>query len=599
MTSPDSTGSKLGGRIGGRIADLTAKAVLDAKVRAAPHFVRTAMTLQDEFFRLTGFEVAKTIGPLYQKVADHPETPEWMRRTGRFVAAGKGQWATLLASTATGALIGSGFQRLIDNELGPSFGAIIADSPHGRLTPADAAAAYARQIESRLDYAHEAAEAGIGPNRFEVLAQLHKTYPSLGDILDLWRRELIDEPMAHRWLNQVGIDDDTAARMLHLKRVYLTPADAAAMWNRDILSSEQGREIASRWGVPPEDFDRLAELGGEPLGPEALLTAFRRGIIDADRLQRGIVQGPVRKEWFDVIRDMQYAPMTITDALTAWAQGHIDDSTLARNANENGLRSEDLQPLMETSGTAPGIEFMLDALNRGEMTEPEVVAGIKESRPKNKYIPLIMRMRKRILPQETARVLYRKGVISKERIQAILTQHGFVPEDVAALIDGEAQEDSAAVKELTASQILELYQDRAIPADLVTEMLTALGYTEQSVTLQIELADLRRLQKFINAAITRLHGSYIARRMERDEATLALDALGIVPDQRNDILDLWDIERTTVTKGLTTAQIVAAAKLLYITVPEAGVRLEAQGYAPDDALLLLRLGKVPMGAPNA
>lgn len=582
-----------GAKLGERLADLGTRAYLSSRSQVTPHVVKTAMHIQEEFFKLTGFEIVKTVGPLWEQIAAHPDVAPWAKDTAKFAAAGKGQWATLLNASVLGQAMGSSIFDVVNNAIAPSIAGMLASDPNQRLSAEQAAAAWARGVWPYDRARLEAAWRGVNLERFETIAEMNRAHYPFDVGVALLRRGQVAESEVMLSMQRQGFDEHTARNLISLRQVDLTPADLAAMWNRSIVSTEEGREIAARSGMLPRDFDRLTELGGEPLAPQDLLLAFRRGIIDEKRLQRGIVQGPTRTEWFDVLKALQYYPMSTSDALTAWGQGHLSDGELEAIANQNGLRSQDITPLKESAGTAPGIEFMLDALSRGIMTDEQVIAGIKESRPKNKYIPIIMAMRERLVPQETARMLYRKGIISRDEVASILTKHGFNATDVAHLIAAEEDQQTETVKDLTQSQVLELYADRAIDETTAADMLSSLGFAESSVQLLLSLADVRRIRKFIDAAVSRLHTNYVARKLDRTTAIATMDALGVAPAQRDDYLTLWDIESRTVTKALTTAQIVSAAKQGFIDAIDALDRLEGQGYAPDDARILLLIGKVP------
>jgi len=577
----------LGGRVGERLADIVSRATMLGRERGTDHEIRTFMGKQEHFFRLVGGELGSTIGPVWQRVAEHPDTPDWMRTTGLFLANPRGQGGSIVAGIGAGILMGGGLADLITNELAPAIGSLIALNPHGIFTPADAAVMAVRGLAPYGEMVDDAMRGGLGQERFQQLMAANSTYPTLEEVLALYNRRIIGRPIVETLLTRLGYSHDMADFLLQLHHVPLTAEQLASMWARSIVTMDEGAGLAAATGTDAEDFRRLTELAGQPPAPEVLYLAYRRGIIDAERLERGIVQGPIRNEWFDVLQAVQFHSMTPEQAAGAVTQGHMTVDRGQSIAKEYGLDPDDFATLIETAGLPPGIEFASEAYNRHLITDDEFGAMFLESRIKNRYLPLLREMRTRLLPQETARSLLAKGALTQERCMEVLLGHGFSPEDAEALIAGSLVEKGAATRDLSLSQTLGLYEEREISAEIAAEMLSALGYDADETALILLLTDTKRLRTYRNAVITRVRSGVVAGLFNPEEAVTALDSIGVPPERRDDLLTLWDIERTTVTRNLTPAQLVTAAKKGLLPVGAVTSRLVGQGYSSEDARVLL------------
>jgi hypothetical protein len=582
----------LGGKLAGRVAEYLSRIALMNRDRATGTIVKQAMAAQHEFFRLTGSEVRRTVSPLWRMIGEHPDAPQWVRDTGLFVAEGRGQWATMLAGTATGAAMGSGLVSLLTNEMTPVLGAVIASNPNIRLSPAEAAAAMVRGLSWGPDLATDAASQGINSNRFDTLKALNTQVLSPGEIVELYRRGELDYAAALRFFHRAGFDGDHARRMLTLYRQHISLPEAAQMWNRSIVDDGELRDIGRVNGFTAEDARRYSELGGEPPAPEVLYTAFRRGFIDQARLRRGIVQGPIRNEWFDVLEKLQYRSMTPTDAGQAVTQGHMTVERAQQIAKEYGINPADMAIMIETSGRPPGLEFAAEAFHRGFLTEKQWEAMFLESAVKNRYIPVMRQMRTRLMPQETARSLLQKGVITAQRCAQILTRHGFERQDVEAFIEASTMDKSSATRDLSLATIRELYAEQEISREDAHSLITGLGFDDTEAEWHIELADIARIRTYRNAVISRVRAAYVKGFLDDVGASTTLDSLAVPPARVGTLLTLWQIERQTVTRDLTPAQIVAAAKRNLMDASVAADRLVGQGYDQDDAVILLKIAGV-------
>lgn len=587
--------SDLGAGVAGKLADVVVRSKTAATERLAPHYARVGAQILESFFDLTGGEVKATVAPVWAMVADHPDAPDWLRRTGAFVARGHGQWQTLLAGTATGAAMGGGLGALITNEMNPAILPLIADNPHGVLAPADAAAVTARHIEVPWSPSHEARYTGIDASRFDALVALQSTVMSYVEVLDLLNRGAFTDGSALNAMLRAGWDRDQAALVLRLRRQLLSVQDLAAMANRNIVTDEQGRELAALTGWTGQDFDRFNLLGGEPPDLQSVILAWRRGIITENDVNRAIIQGPIRKEWIPTVKALQWDPLPLTEAADAVNQGHLSMAAATAIAAQNGLQAKDFAVIVDNAGIPPGPQEALDWVNRGLITEGEFRTAFLESRIKNKYIDLYLKSRTAVIPAETVGVMLRRGVITTDRAVALWVEHGYTDQDAADLAANASAAKTASTRDLTQAQVVALYADREITTDEATAMLAALGYDDTEVSWVLDLADLNRFARLSAALISKVRSQYVTRHITAETALTTLDASGINPDQRDDLMTLWNLERDVITKDLTPAQIVAAAKGGNMDPATALDRLVGQGYAPDDARILLLNAKVAIG----
>ena len=578
-----------GAGVGGKLAKLVADATVATRQKLTPHTVKVASQVFTDVTNHVSDEVRSVMGPIFRAIAEHPDTPDYIKPLAQQLATGRGQAWAWIGGTAAGAAMGGGLLNLLTNEMNPAVLPLIAANPHNILDPSTAAGAFQRGHISEDFSRGDAAKGGMNGDRWKALRDLQTSYPAPAEVVEMLNRELISADVARELLHHNGFNEREANLVLGLRHYLPTLADLSAMINRDIIGDDTGELLARRNGATKEDWERWKELGGEPLGVMELSEAYRRGFIDKARFNRGVVQGPIRKEWFDVLEKLQFRRMSVVDAADAVNQGHMSEAEGKSVAHDSGLEPKDFETLLKTAGMPPGLEFAIDALNRGEITEAQFRTMFLESRIKNIYLPLMLKMRTRLIPQETARLLYRNGVYTEAQTLKTLMAHGFTLDDAKSLMALERTRTDDTTRELTRSQIVDMYEERMITADDCVSMLRDLGYTEDDSRAMVELANLSRIKKFINSAISKVKSAYVSNRIDEITASAALDQLGIPVEQRDDLYPLWDIKKSTITKELTAAQIRQAVKKNLITQDDALSRLIGQGYDPDDADIYLQL----------
>lgn len=587
------TSYEIGSSLGGKISRLVANASVHSRQKMAPHTANLAQKVLADFTNHVSDEVRSVLGPLWKQILADPGTPAEIKPLVRALAEERGQAWAWIGGTAAGAAMAGGLINLLTNAMNPAILTMIAASPHGVLAPDQAAAIEVRRMARKFEPRFDANAQGIDNDRYDALLRLNRALPTVDQTWDLLNRGNMSSEQGRAILRSYGYSDEHIDAMMLLRVPMLSPETLAQMWNRSIVDTETGAAEAKRHGMSAKDFLRLTELFGEPLSPQDLLTALRRGIINEEQARRGWVQGPVRNEWFPVAVDLQYSPMSTVDAADSVNQGHLSLAEGRKVAEWNGLVPEHFDTLIENAGLPPGVELATEAWNRGLLSDDEYTQTFLESRLKNRYVELYKKLRYRVVPQETVRRLYRIGQLTRDEAAERLKWNGFDEVSREALLAGEDGEQVEATRELNKTEILALYTDGAVTEVQATEWLADLGYGAEVAGWEIALANMRKARRYVDAVLARVRAGYVGYRLDMPRAASLMDSLRITPDQREQYITLWDLEREAVTRGLTPAQITAALKKSQIDQDGALRRMREQGYSDEDARILLNL---PLGA---
>lgn len=592
------TDNGLGGRLGARLTALLAQGKVATTGQLTGHYAGLANLIQEQFFALTGAELRRTIGRLYGDLAKHPDTDPSVRATLQFLSEGKGQFATMLGQAVTGQAVGIGLGGLLTNLLQPAVGRAIAGSPHLPLSVSDAVQALVRGLADGVDARFDVLQQGMDDNRLDVMKELARPRLSPGMWQDAVNRGLASYDFAQLNLQHLGYSPPDAQHILDMRRTLHSPQELADLVTFGVLTEEQAAGDAAKSGMTREDFHTLVLGNGQPPSTSDLMEAYRRKIIDKRRLERGITQGPVRNEWFDMLESLRYQPMSVAAAIEAAVQGHITDAQSRDIAEQNGLLPEHWQPLYDTAGNPPGVQEMIDMWQRGVIDRATLVQGIRESRLKNKWIEPVIAAGETQLPQDTIRHLVSLNLLTAEQGTALLLKRGYAPDIAAALIKEAHATKTQQTRELSAAQIVALYENQAIDQASALDMLTAHGYDADTANQLLQLADLRHAKTYQDQVISRVRAAYLASRIDEATAATDMDALRVPPGQRDSLLALWELEKAIPTKQLTEAQLRAAARASIITWPQYAAKLESLGYATEDIGVLVALYAPRPSAPS-
>lgn len=589
-------GDSLGAKVGTRVAGLMQRSKLATLDQSTGLIVRTGMALQEEFFRLTGAELVRTFGPVYQRLADAAPADSWVKSAGQFLAAGHGQLSTLVGISGISSGFGQGVGAVIANDLTPITSALIRDHPESLLSVPDVTNLVIKGLVDFAYGAHEAGGQGISPDKFNLLMAGAAQTLAPADILELVNRGELTHDGGLYWLGRSGMDRIAAEALIALRLGVFSVQDLATMYVKGIISQDEGRALAALTGYSAEQFDQYTLVTGEPPDLQTLFLAWRRGIINESDVERGIRQSRLRNEWIPTALAMQWVPMDISEAARAVVQNHATIEQAHVWAIENGLKPELFDVIVDNEGNPPSAGEAITWYNRGLIGADEVRQILREGHLKDKYIPLLFDTRHRILTLQEIRLLYRDGAMTHDEALVRLQELGFDAENAAIILIGANAARTAKARDLTRDQVISLLTDQIITAADAQAMLQAMGWSTEDAQWILDLAAMARIQKFINAAISKTQALYTTRKIDANTASATLDALNIATDARDQYIQLWDIERGIITKELTPAQVIAAAKKQLISGDDANTRLQGMGYAADDALILLAIAGVSVSA---
>ncbi|HVA88961.1 MAG TPA: hypothetical protein VNL71_03885, partial [Chloroflexota bacterium] len=220
--------------------------------------------------------------------------------------------------------------------------------------------------------------------------------------------------------------------------------------------------------------------------------------------------------------------------------------------------------------------------------------GIYEGNTKDKWEPLYRKIAEYLPPPRTIVAMVRAGSLTDSEALALFQDAGLSQALAAAYISDAHAQKLAGSKDLAKGDITSLYGEGAISAADATTFLATLGYNATDAAFELARVDFARLKSQIDKALSRIQSLYVAHKLDALTAGTALDALGIPPAQKSQLLATWALERGANVQILTAAEVCDAVYYSLMTIDDGLAQLQYLGYSARDAWL--RLG-VRLHAP--
>jgi hypothetical protein len=373
---------------------------------------------------------------------------------------------------------------------------------------------------------------------------------------------------------------------------------------RGHLALADGATEAALSGIKASRFQTLVDNAGEPPGIDFLTFAYRRHIIpekglgaDSVSLEQGIRESALKNKWAPVIEAMQFIRPSVGDTVDAWVQNQITEAVAREILLQNGIADADATILYDTRGRPPGPGELIEMARRGKIpvkgkgpTETSLEQGIYESAAKDKWEPVYEALMEYLPPPRTITAMLRAGTFTDAEALDLFQRSGLTEALAAKYVANAHHEATHATRELVKADVLTLYAEGVYDKPTAATHLESLGYSAAVAEFELEAIEFRYLKGLIDKVVGRVHSLYVAHKIDGQAALTALDQVNIPAAQRDQLLQVWGLERADNVATLTAAEVVHAAKLNIYSEAQALAELATLGWGPHDAWVRLGLG---------
>jgi hypothetical protein len=576
-----------GVKLGDRIARLVSQAIVYTYSRMVGAKHTLAMTVFHSISDTISAENHHTLDPIIGMLHEAYGEDKPASKALEFMHNQTGQLQALAGSTLLSQGLLWPISGVLNNELAPVVYEAVATNPHSIPDSGSIAQMGAREWIDGNSYRDGMAKNGLNDAWAQALLQMNQSYPDTSTAIDLVRRGKITEDDFANWLAHNGTPRGLSGVLLSLADTPLSPADAALAELRGNIQHAEGVAAAAAYGVSEHNYNVLIGNTGEPPGVMQLLEARRRDFIDDATLVKGILESRVRNEWIPTLEKLAYSPMSVADAVDALVQNNLTYDQASLYAKQNGLEPGHFDPLVATAGEPLSRTEMEQLFNRGKATEDQVKQALRESRLKNKYVDDAFLLHERLLePRELGDAVVYGSLTHQQAIQEAM-YYGYTQDRAEVVVSAAINRKLETQRMAVVRAVETLYENNAISQDLATSIAGQMGFEPTEAAFIFQAAEFRRQEKLIAAGVSAVRSKYVAHHIDKTTASGLLDAIQIPHQQRDSMLQVWQIEHDANVRLLTPAQIVKAGALGIFQPDEVMTRLTDLGYSDVDANALV------------
>lgn len=383
----------------------------------------------------------------------------------------------------------------------------------------------------------------------------------------------------------------------------LSAQEAADLVARKLIDHGTGYDAANDNGTGSDDFNHMITGASHAADLGAAIAAYQRGLIGTGTydgnevsLNGALADAGVREAWTPILEQLATQIPTVAEVMNAWLEGQITEDEAHTRYLAAGGDPTWFQTSYDANGQAPTPSQALELLNRGIIGEsgtgPESTSyeqAFLEGPWRNKWLKPFEALRYYLPPPRTVTAMYHGGQLTHDTAASLLVKQGLTAELAAAYLSPSHSSAAAADKHLAKGDLLALYADGLMSRVDAISGLEALKYSAHDAALIVELQDVRTSAAQVTAGVTRTRTLYNAGKLTDQAAEHSLALLGIATAQAKDMVDTWAVTDVAPVRVLSASQIDQAWGYGLISTPAALAQLEALGYDPHDAWILLSI----------
>ena len=342
-----------------------------------------------------------------------------------------------------------------------------------------------------------------------------------------------------------------------------------------------------------EVTDALAEQGinaGWAAGMMQLAKTWPDVTTALDLVRRKVITPDIMAQWAGLngvdetvvgfLQKLVTLPVSPADAALALLRSDISQAEAEGIAAESGIDAHAFNILVGNTGEPPGTQQLLEGYRRGFIDEAQLVRGIKQSRYRNEWIPLLEALRFEPMSVADAVNAAVQDQLPAADAQVIAEQNGLEPSAFPVLLNTAGEPLSRTEMEqlfnrglVTQAQVEQALRESRLKNKYVSdafalhtkiipifsiqsalryggitdqraiESLTAEGYSHTDAAAIVSSASMERLKAFRDKVVASTEQLYEDNLITAAAASEAITSMGYTSDEVNFIIQAAELRR--------------------------------------------------------
>jgi hypothetical protein len=352
---------------------------------------------------------------------------------------------------------------------------------------------------------------------------------------------------AHEILRKNGLDDsDIDALFISNYRLYDETTVRDLFWRKEI-TAEQARVRLREMQYTDTRIDELSKLWNViPPIQDIITMSVREVFSPTQRAELGLDE-------------------SFPEEVAQWSE-------------KMGMQKSWAENYWAMHWQLPSPQMGFEMLHRGKITEQELRALLKALDYSPRWHDSLMGISYNVMTRVDLRRIYELGLIDDNGLVTKYKEMGYSPTDAEMLSKWTRIEYNQENKDVTKSELLNLYFEGFIESAELYSQLETLGYKKDRIDTMVELASYKRAFAGQKAFINTLKRLYMSGEATSNNVQAELASYKIDPRRVAEMIDQWDLEKKASVTLPLKADVDAWFKSGIINEGDYRLELKRLGY---------------------
>lgn len=400
-----------------------------------------------------------------------------------------------------------------------------------------------------------------------------------------------------------------------------------------LISPGEVTDALAEQGINAGWSDHMQTLAKTWPDVTTALDLVRRKVITPDIFALWAGLNGVDEAVVGLLQHLVTLPVSPADAALATLRGNIGQAEAEAIAAESGIDAASFAILVGNTGEPPGLQQLLEGYRRGFIDEATLVRGIRESRYRNEWIPLLEKLRFEPMSVADAVNAAVQDQLPADQAQVIAEQNGLEPSAFPVLLNTAGEPLSRTEMEqlynrglVTQAQVEQALRESRLKNKYVgdafklhtkiipifsiqstlryggitdahaIESLMSEGYSHQDAAAIVQSASLERLKAFRDKVVQSTEQLYEDNLISQAAAKSTITSMGYKADEVDFIIKAAELRRQAklIEQGVSAVRSKYLAH--HLTENAASGLLDGLGVPATQRDQLLALWTVELSA---
>lgn len=375
--------------------------------------------------------------------------------------------------------------------------------------------------------------------------------PGLPELINLRHRDLMTGDLYDSYARQNGYNDYFQEALFRGTDQLLNPLDGITAWRRKIISEEVLDDIFTKNRYRPETSEIIKKITEYFPTPNDLVRFAVREVYTPDISERFGLKQDLPREFLD-------------------------------EAEKAGLQRDQAENYWAAHWELPSILQGFEMLHRGVIDQDTLNMLLKALDVMPYWREKLTQISYNPLTRVDVRRMFRLGVLDDEQVVKAYKDIGYNDENADLMLQFTKRFETESETTISRSTVVNAYKKDIIAVETLQEYLADLGYTADSISLIVAIADYEKYENYIDIVVDDIIARYRLGEITLDQARLAMNNLDLPTTYIDSVINKEKARGAQKTKLPTKTEIERWLKLNIIDEKEYKNYMTRQGYSDID-----------------